>query len=153
MRSPRGALIIRAVACLPSAGGAALEPAATEAWNRIDSEHFTFFTNANRSLVANLATDLEKLRLVLIATTEGITFDAPPPLSIYALKDDWTFTRIDTSVDGRHADAAFPLTPDAQFLAVNVLVIDEHYSALLPRYCTRPPDHFPDLPTRLDEGR
>jgi tetratricopeptide (TPR) repeat protein len=143
------------VACLSAAGAAALEPAVTEAWNRIDSEHFTFFTNANRSLVASLATDLEKLRLVLIAMTEGITFDAPPPLSIYALKDDWTFTRLDTSADGRsRRDAGYFLwTPEAQFLAVNVVVIDEHYSALSHEYLhALLQTNFPNLPTWLDEG-
>ena len=155
MRGAFRPLTILLLAWFSVAGAVAIEPAATESWNRVDTDHFVFFTNANRSLVASLASDLEKLRLVLIATTEGIVFDAPPPLAIYALKDDWTFGRLQTGADGQvRRDAGYFLwTPYAQYLAVNVFVIDEHYSALSHEYLhALLQTNFPSLPTWLDEG-
>ncbi len=60
-------------------------------WIRLDTAHFTFFTDGPRDVARSTAHDLEQLRYVLTQLWPNSRFDAPVPTLLYVFGDEASF--------------------------------------------------------------
>ncbi|MGD8439668.1 MAG: hypothetical protein PVG53_03985 [Holophagae bacterium] len=90
-----GALLLVAVSALTSAGRAGAAPSELpsekDRWIRVDSEHFTIFSNAPESTACSAASDLEELRRVIGMLFPKMRLTSPVPTSIYVFDTKASF--------------------------------------------------------------
>ncbi len=108
-------------------------------WIRLDTAHFTFFTNGPKGVALSTAYDLELLRYVLVQLWPTSRFDAPVPTLIYVFGDEASFNPY------RLGKRRLPLPEGPQVAGagtgtVGYLVPHEHgnYAALVVSSETRP---------------
>jgi Tfp pilus assembly protein PilF len=84
-RSPRTLAVPLAAALVAAAAAAAGAPAGPleRSWVRAATEHFTFYGAADPAQVAAVATDLERLRAVLVQMAPRGRFDSEVPIRLY----------------------------------------------------------------------
>ncbi len=108
-------------------------------WLRLDTAHFTFFTDGPKDVALSTAYDLEQLRYVLTQLWPDTRFDAPVPTLLYVFDDGAS------SNPYRLRDRRLPLPEEPQVAGVptgtvGYLVPHEHgnYAALVVASETRP---------------
>ncbi len=88
-----GALLV--VAALTVAGSAAAAtselPREKDRWIRVESDHFTVFSNAGEATARSVVTDLEALRSVLGMLFERMRLDSPVPAFVYVFDKPSSF--------------------------------------------------------------
>ncbi|HSL16797.1 MAG TPA: hypothetical protein VLB51_02730 [Methylomirabilota bacterium] len=89
------ASLVLLVAALTAPGPAQAEtselPREKDRWIRVDSEHFTVFSNAGEATARSAALDLETLRHVLGMLFENMRLESPVPTSIYVFDSPKAF--------------------------------------------------------------
>jgi Tfp pilus assembly protein PilF len=148
-----GALLLAAPA-FPAAARGSL-PSQKQDWIRLETDHFSLFSNAGQRRTAELARGLEQLREVLERLTGGLVFDSPVETRIFVFKNDVTMEPYllgfsDTSME---VGGYFRSTEDGNYVVVNATAGDHPFRVVNHEYL-----HFvmrntiPDLPLWLDEG-
>ncbi len=108
-------------------------------WIRLDTAHFTFFTDGPENVALSTAYDLEQLRYVLTQLWPDGRFDAPVPTLLYVFGDEATFNPY--RLGGRRSPLQEgPREVGAGIGTVGYLVPHEHgnYAALVVSSETRP---------------
>ena len=89
-----GALLVAASVLAPAGrvGAAPAElPSEKDHWIRVDSDHFTVFSNAGEATAHSVVVDLEALRTVLGMLFERMRLDSPVPTFIYVFDKPASF--------------------------------------------------------------
>ena len=73
------AIFFTAVAARTQVKSSQSTPTSSGRWIRVDSEHFTFFSNCEQDVVLTIAYDLEGMRHVLSQLWPGADLDSPVP--------------------------------------------------------------------------
>ncbi|MEM7351038.1 MAG: hypothetical protein AAF657_09550 [Acidobacteriota bacterium] len=116
-------------------------PTADGTWLRLDSQHFTFFTNGPEGVARSTAYDLELLRYVLLQLWPDSQFDPPVPTLIYLFADERSFQTYRLGGRGPKVSAE-PMKVDLIGGTAGYFVPHEHgtYAALVVDAETRPVD-------------
>ncbi len=161
-----GAFLVSLSLLAVSAATTAEAAGESDRWIRVDTAHFTFFSNGREDIVRTIAYDLEALRHVLTQLAPGTDLDAAVPTFFYVFGDEASFApyRLVRRADRGSGPQHFG-TPMA--LAAGFLVPHEHgnYAAVIGHPYSRPVrfvykqyvhqllhDHLPALPLWLRHG-
>ncbi len=121
LRLPIAAALILVLSLeLALAPGAAALPRKKDRWIRVDTAHFTLFSNASRTTATGVGADLEQFRAVLARLTSG-EVHAPIPTLVYVFGDDRTFRPYRPLRDGRPIDVGGTFQPrrHANYIRLN----------------------------------
>jgi Tfp pilus assembly protein PilF len=112
-------VVASCLAALPTAAANDL-PGADQRWIQLQTENFTFISNAGRSATKEVALDLEELRLVLSRLSD-YELQSPVPTTIYVFRHRRSFAPFNLRLNGRPADLAgyFLHRPHGNYIAVN----------------------------------
>ena len=96
-------------------------PPETDRWIRVETAHFTLYSNASERRTLDLGKRLERFRTVLSLFSKKFKVDPPVPTWIYVFKHDASFTPYKLRYNDRPADMAgvFMAWPDGSFIAMN----------------------------------
>lgn len=84
-------LAVALAGALAPIAGAALPPAAEHEWVRVDTPHFTLFSEDGADAARHLGVDLERLRSVVTGLSTSAGADSRVPTSIFVFRDQRTF--------------------------------------------------------------
>lgn len=139
---------------LAPSGAHALPPDA-DAWIRLDSAHFTLFSNAGERPTRRLAADLERLRATLAELDPDLKLSAPNPTFLFVFKDGRALAPYRLVFEGKPVDVGgyFLARTEANYVAINAdprgdarsIVYHEYL-----HYVLR--NNYPGLPLWLHEG-
>lgn len=118
----QAALAAILLGALTHAGGDALAlPPESDSWIRVETAHFTLYSNASERRTADLGRRLERFRAVLSLFYKKFRIDPPAPTSIYVFKHDASFTPYKMLYHDRPAEMAgiFLGWPDGSYIAMN----------------------------------
>lgn len=107
---------------LALAGGDVLAlPAETDSWIRVETAHFTLYSNASERRTVDLGRRLERFRAVLSLFYKKFKIDPPAPTLIYVFKHDASFRPYRTLYNDRFVESAgvFVGWPDGSYIAMN----------------------------------
>jgi tetratricopeptide (TPR) repeat protein len=122
MRRALCALAAVLLGILPPAGdGLHALPPETDDWIRIETAHFTMYSNASERRTADLGRRLERFRAVLSLFYKKFKIDPPAPTSIYVFKHDASFTPYKKRYNDRPVESAgvFIGWPDGSYIVMN----------------------------------
>jgi len=90
-------------------------------WIRLQSEHFTFFSNASERSTRRVAADLERLRSVFGQLNPDLKKDAGRPTFVYLFRNEAALTPYKPLRDGKRVDLVgyFAARSEADYVAVN----------------------------------
>ena len=142
-----------AAPAFPTAGGSL--PSEKQDWVRLDTDHFSLFSNAGERRTASLASGLEELREVLETLTGGLVFDSPVETRIFVFKNGVTMEPYLLEFRDRSTEVGgyFLATQDGNYVVVNATAGEQPFRVVNHEYL-----HFvmrntiPELPLWLDEG-
>ncbi len=130
-------------------------PARDDAWVRVDTEHFTLFSDASASRTSEIGLEMEKLRAVLELLQRSSSAGSPVPTSVFVFKSNSALTPYKPLYQGKPSGATgfFQGTDEGNFIALTAswnhdprpVVYHEYLHDFLRR-------HFPQQPTWYDEG-
>ncbi|HEV8701598.1 MAG TPA: DUF1570 domain-containing protein [Candidatus Polarisedimenticolia bacterium] len=105
----------------PAGDGLLALPPETDDWIRIETAHFTMYSNASERRTADLGRRLERFRAVLSLFYKKFRIDPPAPTSIYVFKHEASFKPYRALYNDRFVDSAgvFVGWPDGSFIAMN----------------------------------
>ena len=97
-------------------------PKEKDRWIRVDTDHFTLFSNASERQTKQLGRHVEKLKQALEATSTEMTTISPLPTYIFVFRNESTFHDYKLGRDGRSANLAgyFVRSDDGNYVAINV---------------------------------
>jgi tetratricopeptide (TPR) repeat protein len=124
-------------------------------WIRLQSEHFTFFSNASERSARRVAADLERLRAVFGQLNPDLKKDNGKPTFVYLFRNEPALTPYKPLRNGKRIDMAgyFAAWPEADYIAVNAEMSYDTSKILYHEYT-----HFllhanyTHLPIWFDEG-
>jgi len=130
-------------------------PPDADAWIRLESEHFTLFSDAGERPTRRLAADLERLRATLAQLDPDLKLSSPNPTFLFVFKDGGALAPYRLVFEGKPVDVGgwFLARPEANYVAVNAdprgdarsIVYHEYL-----HYVLR--NNYPGLPLWLHEG-
>lgn len=130
-------------------------PPDADAWIRLESEHFTLFSDAGERPARRLAADLERLRATLAQLDPDLKLSSPSPTFVFVFKDGRALAPYRLVFEGKPVDVGgyFLARPEANYVAVNAdprgdarsIVYHEYL-----HYVLR--NNYPGLPLWLHEG-
>lgn len=130
-------------------------PRNTGDWVRVDSDHFTLFSDADPGHVRALAADLERLRAALLGLVPGLARPAPRPTSLFVFRDERAFRpyrRLDGATPAKVA-GFFASHERGDYLAIDGSPRSEPRRVLYHEYLHQVvAAHFPAAPLWLNEG-
>jgi tetratricopeptide (TPR) repeat protein len=142
---------------LPAPAARALPPDA-DAWIRLESDHFTLFSNAGDRPTRRLAADLERLRATLAQLDPDLKLSplsSPSPTFLFVFKDGRALAPYRLVFEGKPVDVGgyFLSRTEANYVAINAdprgdarsIVYHEYL-----HYVLR--NNYPGLPLWLHEG-
>ena len=99
---------------------AARLPSKTETWIRVQTAHFTLYSNGSESKAKDIGLEFERLRAVLGLLKPGLKINSPVPTTIYVFRSDSTFEPYKPLYKGkpREISGLFQPTPDGNFISV-----------------------------------
>ena len=152
---PRLGKCLALAAALFAPGSLAAIPDSTESWIRADSPGFTFYSNAEPSVLSDLAYRLELLHSVLEGLNPARPLASSLPTSIFVFRDRATFAPYKPRSNGRPAAVAgfFIAHPHAGFVAVHSDPQTDRRGVILHEYIhgfLR--ENLPQAPLWLNEG-
>lgn len=121
-RFPLPAVLAILLGLLVQAGGEALAlPPETDTWIRVETAHFTMYSNASERRTADLGRRLERFRSVLSLFYRKFRIDAPAPTSIFVFKHGTSFNPYRPIYNDRFVESAgvFVGWPDGSYIAMN----------------------------------
>lgn len=130
-------------------------PPAKERWLRVETEHFTLFTNAGKQRTSRIGRNLERLRSVLASTSAGMSLQSPLPTYLYVFSDERSFASYNIGADGRSQNWSgyFIASRTGNYVAVDASAgsapFDVVYHEYL-HYFLR--NNLPEIPLWLNEG-
>lgn len=146
-------LLVQALPAWP-AGGPPL-PAQDDRWIRVETAHFTLFSNAAEERTVEIGLRLETLREALSRILPTLRVDSPQPLWTFVFKSDASFSpyKRRTAFAPHRLSGSFAKQRDANFLAINAgrpidpwrVLSHEYFHYFLST-------NFTDLPLWFNEG-
>lgn len=121
-RVPLPAVLSILLGLLFRAGGEALAlPPETDTWIRIETAHFTMYSNASERRTADLGRRLERFRSVLSLFYKKFRIDPPAPTSIFVFKHATSFKPYRPIYNDRfvESEGVFVGWPDGSYIAMN----------------------------------
>lgn len=96
-------------------------PGKNEKWLRLQSEHFTIYSNADEKVAKLAAANLERLRKTLALLTHAAAVNSPVPTMIFLFKNNKSFRPYTLPAHDRAPSIAgyFLARPDANYIAIN----------------------------------
>ncbi len=124
-------------------------------WVKVESSHFTFYSNAGENATKHYAMNLERLRDVLGRILHGARFSSPVPGWIFVFRSEKSFGPYKIGEDGKPGDLAgyFISASDGNYLAFDASSSEEPMSVIYHEYIhdfVR--NNLPDLPLWFNEG-
>jgi len=150
-------LIIPALLLLSAALQVSALPAERDKgdWIRLQSEHFTFFSNASERSTRRVAADLERLRSVFAQLFPDLKKEAGRPTFVYLFRNESALTPYRPLRNGKRIELAgyFAGRAEADYMAVNAEMSYDTSKILYHEY-THSLLHanYAHLPVWLDEG-
>ena len=104
--------------CLP----AQALPRDDDRWIRVDTDHFTLFSNAGERQTRQLGRYAEKLKQALEVSSEGLSTASPLPTSIYVFRDEHSFHDYKLDREGRSENLAgyFVRAEEGNYVAIDI---------------------------------
>ncbi|MGH9398826.1 MAG: tetratricopeptide repeat protein [Thermoanaerobaculia bacterium] len=101
-------------------GPAATLPSRSDAWFRLETAHFTIYSNASESKAKEVGLDLERLRCVLLLLKDSLTANSPVPTSVFVFKSDAAMELYKPLYRGkpRNLSGYFLSSPDGNTIAL-----------------------------------
>lgn len=130
-------------------------PPDPDAWIRLESEHFTLFSNAGERPTRRLAADLERLRATLAHLDPDLELSSPSPTFLLVFKNGRAFAPYRLVFEGRPVDVDGWLLarPEANYVAVNADPRGDARSIVYHEYLHHVlRNNYPGLPLWLHEG-
>ncbi len=111
-------LVAASLTARPGAGAAL--PDRKDAWNRVDTAHFTLFADAATARAREIGLELEKLRAVLATFLPSASQNAPVPTQVFVFKSDAALDPYKPLYKGKPTGATgfFQGTPEGNFIAL-----------------------------------
>lgn len=118
-RSGRAALGLL-VALLACPGDAITLPSRSDAWIRLETAHFTIYSDATESKAKDVGLELERLRSVLLLLKGSLTGNSPVPTSVFVFKSDESLEPFKPQYRGkpRSVSGYFLSSPDGNTIAL-----------------------------------
>lgn len=126
-----------------------------ETWSRIDTDHFTLFTDAAPSVARRFGRDLERLREVLRRTTRGMDPGEERPSYVYVFRDARSFGPYDAVPPGstRQVAGYFVASRDGTYIALDASAGDRGQQVVYHEYMHQVlGDGVRNVPLWLNEG-
>jgi tetratricopeptide (TPR) repeat protein len=97
-------------------------PTTHDRWIRVDTPHFTLFSEAPRKRTLEIAADLERFRLLLSTFHKGFRADPPVPTHVYLFATDRSYTPYKLRTAGKVKENAgyFLARPCANYVTIEV---------------------------------
>jgi tetratricopeptide (TPR) repeat protein len=143
------------LAILASGGAALGVPDDLERWIRLDSAHFTIFSDASENATRDVARHLELFRGALARINPTLAINSPLPTSVYVFKNDHAFRPYKKYSGGAPItmDGFFISHADGNYVAVNATPAGNPWAIVYHEYVHYfATNNFPDLPTWFGEG-
>jgi tetratricopeptide (TPR) repeat protein len=121
-RSAAWAVVAILLGLLASTGRETLAlPPETDTWIRIETAHFTMYSNASERRTADLGRRLERFRSVLSLFYKKFRIDPPAPTSIFVFKHATSFKPYRPIYNDRfvESEGVFVGWPDGSYIAMN----------------------------------
>ena len=136
------------------AGNALAGPGTKGSWVRVESEHFTLYSNADKERTASMATQLERLRDALIKIAPDLRLVAPRPSYIYVFRDTPTFRSYARGKTKTHdVGGLFFSRRDAHYVMVDAGSGLDPFNLVYHEYLHQVVDDtFPNAPLWVSEG-
>ncbi|MCH9649210.1 MAG: hypothetical protein K0U98_13300 [Deltaproteobacteria bacterium] len=130
-------------------------PPEGEEWIRLDTPHFTFFSNADEEVVRQVGGEMETLRTALSRWMGGLEVRSALPTWVYLFKDEESFRPYKAGVHGDRANIAgfFLPHPHGNYVAVNAGSRSSPTQVIYHEYLhSFVSDNFPGVPLWFNEG-
>jgi len=102
-----GALLALSPALAGSADSPAVRlPSKTETWTRLQSAHFTIYTNGSEGKARDIALEFERLRAVLGMLKPKLQVNSPIPTTVYVFRNEATFEPFRPTYQGKPMDVS-----------------------------------------------
>jgi tetratricopeptide (TPR) repeat protein len=115
-------LVAAAWLALGDASGAAIHlPPRSETWTRIQSSHFTIFTNGGEGKARDIGLEFERLRAVLGLLKPGLKVNEPIPTMVYVFRNESTFEPFWPLYQGKPKEVGglFQGSRDGNFISIS----------------------------------
>lgn len=112
-----GAALLLSLLDAPSA---ARLPSKKDVWIRLNTAHYTIYTNGSESKAKDIGLEFERLRAVLARLKPSLRVNAPLPLTVFVFKNDATFDPYKPLYQGKPMEigALFQATSDGNFTSI-----------------------------------
>ncbi|MEA2558802.1 MAG: hypothetical protein QOH06_306 [Acidobacteriota bacterium] len=138
-----------------SAPSAHALPPDADAWIRLESAHFTLFSNAGERPTRRLAADLERLRATLAQLDPDLKLSSPSPTFLFVFKDGAALAPYRLVFEGKPVDVGgyFLSRTEANYVAINADPRGDARSIIYHEYLHYVlRNNYPGLPLWLHEG-
>ncbi len=130
-------------------------PDEEDRWIRVETAHFTLFSNASPDHTIQVGRRLELFRLALSRFEPGLTVHSPQPTAIYVFRDDASFRPYKKRFGGAVDDLAgyFVAERDGNYVGLNASPRGNPFAPVYHEYVHYfINNNFPNVPLWFNEG-